>query len=108
MTEAQEQCEKKGALMAHTIGTVMSVTTAIPETSKKNNSKWAVVSYCVNGKRYLSEKRVQVPLHCRVGSQVKIYYHKNDPGKVYPTAPVKTGMIIAAAIICFFVIAFRI
>lgn len=37
---------------AQTVGTIISIKTPNPENSKFRNSKWATVSYKVNGKHY--------------------------------------------------------
>ena len=51
---------------------VMSVSSALPERVKRNNSKWAQVSYQVDGITYR-------PL---VGSHVTVHYRLDDPGRI--------------------------
>lgn len=41
---------------ATTTGTIISYTTAIPSTTAFHNSKWAQLTYKVNGKQYVSQK----------------------------------------------------
>ena len=64
---------------AQTTGTIISIKMPNPETAKARNSKWAKVSYTVDGKTYQSENRVQVPMAFQVGSTVKVRYDKLNP-----------------------------
>lgn len=45
------------------------------------NSKWAIVSHELDGRKYLSNKPVSVPFNSQVGDTVEIKYDKNDPTK---------------------------
>ena len=51
---------------AQTVGTIISIKTPGPETSKFRNSKWAVVSYKVKGRIYQSHNRIQVPMSSQI------------------------------------------
>ena len=64
---------------AQTTGTIISVKMPNPETAKARNSKWAQVSYTVDGKSCQSQNRVQVPMTLQVGSTVKVRYDKFNP-----------------------------
>ncbi len=68
---------------AQTTGTIISIKMPNPETAKARNSKWAKVSYMVDGKSYQSQNRVQVPMALQVGSTVKVRYDKLNPEKMY-------------------------
>ncbi len=61
---------------AQTTGTIISIKMPNPQTAKARNSKWAQVSYMVDGKSYQSQNRVQVPMALQVGSTVKVRYDK--------------------------------
>ena len=61
---------------------VMSVSSALPERVKRNNSKWAQVSYQVDGITYRPLERVQVPMAAVVGSRVTVHYRLDDPGRI--------------------------
>ena len=83
---------------AQTVGTIISIKTPDPETSKFRNSKWAVVSYKVKGRIYQSHNRIQVPMSSTVR------YDKFTPEKLYSYSlfRIVVSFIIAAV---FFVIA---
>ena len=49
----------KGNKTAQTVGTIISFKTINPENSKFRNSKWATVSYKVNGETYQSQNCIQ-------------------------------------------------
>ena len=68
---------------AQTVGTIISIKTPGPETSKFRNSKWAVVSYKVKGRIYQSHNRIQVPVSSQIGSTVTVRYDKFTPEKLY-------------------------
>ena len=52
----------KGNKTAQTVGTIISFKTINPENSKFRNSKWATVSYKVNGETYQSQNCIQIPM----------------------------------------------
>lgn len=93
--------------MAYTTGTVVSLWGPMPETVKKNNSKWAVVSYQADGCSYTSKKRIQVPMYCRIGSVVKVCYNKEKPEELYIFS-IRKGLIsLAMAAICILAVVWR-
>lgn len=59
---------------AQTVGTIISIKTVNPETTKFRNSKWATISYRVNGKTYQSQNRIQVPMASQIGTTVTVRY----------------------------------
>ena len=89
---------------AQTVGTIISIKTPGPETSKFRNSKWVVVSYKVKGRIYQSHNRIQVPMSSQIGSTVTVRYDKFTPEKLYSYSlfRIVVSFIIAAV---FFVIA---
>lgn len=92
--------------MVSVTGTVVSIVTALPETSKARNSKWAIVSYKVNGKRYTSCNRIQVPMTAQVGSKVKICYDKDAPEKLFSFSVkwIVVSLLIAAVCVIAIVV----
>lgn len=86
---------------------VMSVSTVMPERVRRNNSKWALVSYRVNGVTYSPGARIQVPMSAAAGSLVTVRYCLNDPGKVVTfswarlvVAAAATAVLFAAGVAC--------
>ncbi len=91
---------------AQTTGTVISIKMPNPETAKARNSKWAEVSYMVDGKSYQSQNRVQVPMALQVGSTVKVRYDKSSPEKLYSFSLLRIAVSILVAAICILVAVF--
>ena len=85
---------------AKTTGTVSAVSTALPEGTRFRNSKWAAVSYQVNGKTYLSENRIQVPMASQVGSPVAVRYDTQRPEKLYCFSVSRIVISLLIAAIC--------
>ena len=87
---------------AQTVGTVVSIKMPNPETAKTRNSKWAVVSYTVNGKVYHSQNRIQVPMSSQVGSQVKVRYDRSAPQRLYSFSILRAAGSLLIAAFCLF------
>lgn len=85
---------------AQTTGTIISIKMPNPETAKARNSKWAIVSYTVDGKTYQSQSRVQVPMALQVGSTVKVRYDRLSPEKLYSFSMLRIGVSILIAAVC--------
>ena len=85
---------------AQTTGTIISIKMPNPKTAKARNSKWAQVSYIVDGKSYQSQNRVQVPMILQVGSTVKVRYDKFNPEKLYSFSLLRIVISILIAAIC--------
>ena len=66
-----------------TQGTIISFKTLNPSTEKMRNSKWAIVSYKVNGKNYTSQNQIQVSMTADIGSHVPVRYDINQPDRLY-------------------------
>ena len=78
---------------AQTTGTIISIKMPNPETAKARNSKWAKVSYMVDGKSYQSQNRVQVPMALQEGATVK-------PEKLYSFSLLRIALSILIAAVC--------
>lgn len=85
---------------AQTTGTIISIKMPNPETAKARNSKWAIVSYTVDGKAYQSQNRVQVPMALQVGSTVKVRYDRLSPEKLYSFSMLRIVVSILIAAVC--------
>ena len=92
---------------AQTTGTIISIKMPNPETAKARNSKWAQVSYTVDGKSYQSQNRVQVPMALQVGSTVKVRYDKLNPEKLYSFSLLRIAVSILIAAICILAAVFK-
>lgn len=92
---------------AQTTGTIISIKMPNPETAKARNSKWAKVSYTVDGKSYQSQNRVQVPMALQVGSTVKIRYDKFNPERLYSFSLLRIAASILITAICILAAVFK-
>lgn len=88
---------------AVTIGTIIDIKTVVPESMKKNNSKWAIISYNVNGKHYTSSNRVQVPMSLVVGNQIKVHYCIDQPTILYNRSFAKLVIAFIVAVMCMII-----
>ena len=82
----------------HTKWTTGVITAAhMPNAKAANgrNSKWAEITYTVDGRTYTSRHRIQVPLYARVGDTVRVRYDTRKPDKIY-TFSVKRILIFTA------------
>ena len=70
-----------------TIATIEEVTTVVPEQMIVRNAKFAIVSYVVDGYKYIAKKSITVPMSFQVGDTVKIRYKKDDPTKFKRISP---------------------
>ncbi|WP_066507551.1 DUF3592 domain-containing protein [Abyssisolibacter fermentans] len=76
----------------YTTATIIETTTVVPEAMKKNNSRWASVSLVVDGKEYISSKRIQVSMNTSVGDQIKVAYFNDNPSEIF-TPSLKKGVV---------------
>lgn len=82
------------------VGTVISVRMPNPETAKARNSKWAKISYRVNGKSYQSQNRIQVPMASQIGTQVTVRYDIANPERLYSFSGQRILVSLSVAVIC--------
>lgn len=92
---------------AQTTGIIISIKMPNPETAKARNSKWAQVSYTVDGKSYQSQNRVQVPMALQVGSTVKVRYDKLNPEKLYGFSLLRIAVSILIATVSILAAVFK-
>lgn len=85
---------------AQTTGTIISIKMPNPETAKARNSKWAKVSYNVNGKSYQSANRIQVSMTSQIGTPVTVCYDIFNPEKLYSFSVSRIIVSLIIAAIC--------
>lgn len=85
---------------AQTVGTVISIKTPNPETTKFRNSKWATVLYKVNGRTYQSRNRIQVSMASQIGTPVTVRYDTHNPEKLYSFSVLRIVVSLLVAAIC--------
>ena len=85
----------------------MSIKMPNPETARTRNSKWAVVSYEVDGRLVQSGNRIQVPMTSQVGSFVHVRYDKQEPEKLYAFSLGRMAVAFLVAVVCFFIVGLR-
>ncbi|GAB6110138.1 DUF3592 domain-containing protein [Fusibacter bizertensis] len=90
--------------IAKTMGTIVQIQTAVPDTMKKNNSKWATVSYQVGERTYVSQNRVQVSMSSKVGEQVLVRYDINQPSKLYSYSISKILIALLISAVCISIV----
>ena len=83
----------------HIDGIIVKVRTAVPETMKKHNSKWAIVSYEVDGKTITSRNEIQVSMYDKIGDRIQIAYFINNPEKLFTATLEKSFIFFLAAVI---------
>ena len=85
---------------AQTVGTIISIKTVNPETTKFRNSKWATISYKVDGKTYQSHNRIQVPMASQIGTTVTVRYDTHNPERPYSFSVLRIVVSLLIAAIC--------
>lgn len=83
----------------HINGIIIKVRTAVPETVKKHNSKWATISYEVDGKTIISRNEIQVSMYDKIGDRIQIAYFINNPEKLFTATLEKSFIFFLAAVI---------
>ena len=63
-------------------GRITDIKTAVNKEMKKNNSKYAFIEIIIDGKNYISEKRIQVEMYSEVGDEVEVLYDKDNPSNM--------------------------
>ena len=64
-------------------GTIVDVKTVLPVAYKQSNSKLAAFLYYIDGKKYLSENFIQVPMSAKIGDTKSIKVIIDQPHKLY-------------------------
>jgi hypothetical protein len=92
---------------AQTVGTITSIKMPNSEHTKFNNSKWATVSYKMNGKNYQSQNRIQVSMSSQIGTPVTVRYDMQTPEKLYSFSGLRIVVSFLVAAICVVVAIFH-
>ena len=80
-----------------------NMTAPNPETAKTRNSKWAKVTYRVDGKIYVSGNRIQVPLTAQVGNSVTVRYDLQHPERLYSYSLARIVVSLFVTVVCIVV-----
>lgn len=91
---------KKKKQTAKASATVVSVTQAGIMTLKARSSKYAKVSYQVNGKTYTAVNLLPVPMAVQPGSQVTVNYELEQPDHICQLSIGKSIAALAVGLIC--------
>jgi hypothetical protein len=84
-------------------GMIIDIKTALPDTYKQSNSKSASFLYYVNGEKYISENRIQVPMTAEIGNKKSIKVIIDQPQKIYTKSFTKFAIVLFLAILCAFI-----
>lgn len=83
-----------------TTGTIVDIARLPnPHANTHLNAHWATVGYSVDGRRLVSDNRVQVRKTALVGSPVRIRYDKTQPTHLCQTSPRRSLAALALAIV---------
>lgn len=86
-------------------GVIYNLTTASAESMRLYNSKWAKVSFTVDGGIIVSENRIQVPMSSKVGDKITVKYDVNNPKRII-TVSVQRMILFLSIAVAFLLIAF--
>ena len=83
---------------AQTTGIISSIKMPNAEMAKARNSKWAEITYTVDGKTYRAKNRIQVSMASQVGDSVTVRYDIEHPKKLYSfsASRIITSLLVAA------------
>lgn len=82
---------------------VINTSYANPNGTSFRNSKWATVSYNIDGQLYVSAKKIQVPMQTVSGSVVKVKYFRDNPSKLALFSKKKFMVSLCVTLIFFLV-----
>lgn len=85
---------------AQTIGVISSIKMPNAEMAKARNSKWAEITYTVDGKTYRSKNRIQVSMASQVGDSITVRYDMEHPEKLYSFSVSRIIISLLVAAIC--------
>lgn len=81
-------------------GEIVDVNTISSENMKIYNSRWAKVRYYVDGKEYISENRVVVPMSYNLGDYIEVKYFIDNPSRLYTKSKRVYLILLALSILC--------
>ena len=85
---------------AQAAGTISSIKMPNAEMAKARNSKWAEITYTVDGKAYCSKNRIQASMTSQVGDSVTVRYDMEHPEKLYSFSVSRIIISLLIAVIC--------
>lgn len=85
---------------AQTTGIISSIKMPNAEMAKARNSKWAEITYTVDGKTYRSKNRIQVSMASQVGDSITVRYDMEHPEKLYSFSVSRIIISLLVAAIC--------
>lgn len=92
---------------AQTVGTITSIRMPNQQNFGSRNSKWATVSYKVNGKTCQSENRIQVSMAAQIGTPVTVRYDTQKPERLYQFSVLRMAVSFFLSAVCIAAAAFR-
>lgn len=90
-----------------TTGIISSIKMPNVEMAKARNSKWAEITYTVDGKDYCSKNRIQVSMASQVGDSVTVRYDMRHPEKLYSFSVSRITISLLVAVICVLAALFK-
>ncbi|MBX9120617.1 hypothetical protein HCG82_14945 [Enterococcus faecium] len=66
------------------VGNIVAFTSVLPDLMDFRNSKLATFSYFIDGKYYISENSIPVPMRYGVGNTMTIKYNVEKPTEIFP------------------------
>ena len=85
-----------------TTGKIVTFHTIAPE-GVIYNSKWATISYFVDGKPYISENRIQVPMSAEIGDYQEVKYLIDHPQTLISYSDKRFYIFLIASGLCMLV-----
>jgi len=85
---------------AQASGIISSIKMPNAEMAKARNSKWAEITYTVDGKAYRSKNRIQVSMASQIGDSVTVRYDMEHPEKLYSFSVSRIIISLLVAVIC--------
>lgn len=92
---------------AQAAGIISSIKMPNAEMAKARNSKWAEITYTVDGTTYRSKNRVQVSMASQVGDSVTVCYDIEHPEKLYSFSVSRIFISLLVAVICILAAFFK-
>jgi hypothetical protein len=87
--------------ISETHGKIIHTEFVLPEMMKHRNAKLVTFEYYVDGKRYISENQLKMPLSVEVGDIKDIKYYIDRPNVLYTKTYIHFHLAFIASIICF-------
>jgi uncharacterized membrane protein SpoIIM required for sporulation len=83
-----------------TEGRIVNIEYVLPEIMMHRNAKLATFEYFVDGRRYISENSIKMPLSANIGDIIDIKYFKDNPSILYTKTKMYFYLSILTSFIC--------